>query len=268
MNLTLIEPVQAILKKVEEVTNKGFEFIVKDAITKHASVKIARKNMPKHIIYYSGTHSDIINHLVAHECGHILRMFRAPENKRLMPQSTEKEKSYAFSELEEDLNRLSEKLGSVVGNKWEELWFESLITQLTSFPPDLMIEKWLYSEYPELRTYQLESLKKQHKEAIAGLSVEVKKFTPTKIYNSSNLMNYVFFRLVGLLLNINFAKAYNDTDFIFKGKKLAALTEENYVNNYEGDIDMINRWANFLELTNWFTWTDFENVPKDYIQSY
>jgi hypothetical protein len=51
--------------------------------------------------------------------------------------------------------------------------------------PDVMIEKWLYDEYPELPPYQLESLKKQHSEAIVGLKEDVRRLTPTKIFNAS-----------------------------------------------------------------------------------
>jgi hypothetical protein len=268
MNLTLIEPVQSILKKVEEVSGKGFEYIEKNDLIEFASVKIARQKMPKHLIFYKGTHADFINHTIAHECGHILRIFGAPENKRLMPVMNDKLKHYALKEMEEDIYKLSEELSFEHLTELVNMLYTGIIRQLTNFPPDIMIEKWIYNGYPELRAYQKESLKKQFSEAVIALSSDARKITPRKIYDASHLMNYAFFRILGLLIGVNLVQPYNNTDYIFKGKKLTAITEENYVDNYEGDIDMINRWANYLELTNWFDWTEFEKIPQNYLQSH
>ena len=52
-----------------------------------------------------------------------------------------------------------------------------------------------------------------------------------------------------------------------KGKQLVRLTEKDYANTYEGDIAMINRWAEFLGLSKWFDWVGFEDVPQDYLNS-
>jgi len=34
---------------------------------------------------------------------------------------------------------------------------------------------------------------------------------------------------------------------------------------YNQDIDTINRWAEILNLSNWFTWINFEQIPDDYL---
>ena len=132
-------------------------------------------------------------------------------------------------------------------------------------PPDIMIEKWIYDSYPALRPLQLKSIQKQLAESVAGLSDTVQRITPPTIVNASNLMNYVFFRLLGNHFGINFVKPYSTTQYINKGKELALITENEYVNSYEGDIKMINRWAEFLSLSRWFSWTDFESVPENYL---
>jgi len=77
-------------------------------------------------------------------------------------------------------------------------------------------------------------------------------------------MNYAFFRILGFHFGINFIKPYNNTKYIGSGKKLASLTEAEYVNSYDGDVQMINKWADFLKLSNWFEWADFENIPNSY----
>jgi len=47
-------------------------------------------------------------------------------------------------------------------------------------------------------------------------------------------------------------------------KKLADLTEKEYSDDHRGDNLMIDRWAAFLNLTHWFAWRGFEDVPPGY----
>ena len=85
MSIQLIDTVHTILEKVRNETGKRVEFIEKNDLTTFAALKMARKNMPSHLVFYKREHDEIINHLIAHECGHVLRMFAVPEEKRIRP---------------------------------------------------------------------------------------------------------------------------------------------------------------------------------------
>lgn len=264
MSIDLIAPVKEILDKVKQTTSKEIQFIEKDDLTTYAALRMARKNMPSHIIFVKKEHDEIINHLIAHECGHVLRLFSVSEENRLIPKTNDQIKLNALTEIEPEIQELSkvlpfDKLAQIVS-----LWYTGTYRQVTNFPPDILIEKWIYDEYPELRQYQLKSIKKQQQEALAGSSTEVVKMTPPKFLDVSNIMNYAFFRILGFHFGINFIKPYNNTKYIGSGKKLASLTEAEYVNSYDGDVQMINKWADFLKLSNWFEWADFENIPNSY----
>jgi len=267
MGLELIKPVHDILDRVREVTHKRIEFIEKNDIPTYAAIKMARRNMSAHLIFHKREHNELVNHLIAHECGHILRMFAFPEGKRLIPMSNEEIKGIALNEMQDEIMGLSkilplENLAQIIN-----LWFNGTVRQVTNLPPDIMIEKWLFDDYPELRHYQLRSLQKQHQEAIAGLKNEVKQITPPKILDASNIMNYAFFRIIGFYIKTNFLTPYNQTNYVRKGKELAEYTEKNYTNDYEGDLKMIDYWAKYLGLSNWFAWTGFENVPESYLEA-
>ena len=268
MGLELIPPLKAIIQKVEDLTQKKIEFLEKNDLTTYAAVKMARRNMKSHLIFHKKEHSDLIWHLIAHECGHILRMYAVPEEKRLIPASDQETKTIAFTEMEDDIKKMSTQLPVERLAQILNLWFTGTIRQVTNFPPDIMIEKWLYDDYPELRPYQLESIKKQHSEAIVGLKEDVRNLTPSKIYNASNIMNYAFFRIIGFHFQTNFLGPYNQTTFVRKGKDLAAYTVANYVNDYEGDINMINYWADYFNLAKWFRWVGFEDIPADYLSNH
>ena len=75
MDIHLIDIVHTILEKVKDETGKKVEFIEKNDLTTFAALKMARKNMPSHLVFYKKEHDEIINHLIAHECGHVFRLF-------------------------------------------------------------------------------------------------------------------------------------------------------------------------------------------------
>jgi len=52
MGLELIKPVHDILDRVVEVSHKEIEFIEKNDMPTFAAIKMARKNMPAHLIFH------------------------------------------------------------------------------------------------------------------------------------------------------------------------------------------------------------------------
>lgn len=264
MVLDLIEPTRQILEQVEELTQKKFKFVEKEDLPFFAKVKPARKNMSHHIMFYRKAHDEIINHLISHECGHIIRIFETPESKRVIPFTNKTHFKLAMDEMKDEIKKISAFIPVLQLNQLSNMWFEGLVSQLTNCPPDLMIEKWIYDNYSGLRQFQFESIKKQWKDAIAARGGVIRKITPTKIFNSSNIMNYAFFKIISSYINYDFLRPYKSSPFVKKGEILVKLTEKNYQNNFEGDIKKINEWANFLSLSGWFSWRNFEEIPDNY----
>jgi hypothetical protein len=52
MDIQFIDPVPAVLEEVKNVTGKGIKFIPKENLATYAELKMARKDMPSHLIYY------------------------------------------------------------------------------------------------------------------------------------------------------------------------------------------------------------------------
>jgi hypothetical protein len=266
MDIQFIDPVPAVLEEVKNATGKGIEFIVKDNLTTYAALKMARKDMPSHLIYYKNKHDEIINHLIVHECGHIFRIFKCPENQRLMPYSDPQMKYNALKTIENEIMALTDSLSEDQIAHLIDIWYNGLIHQVTNLPPDIMIEKWIYDQFPTLRPLQLKSLKKQHSESMAGLTETVHRMTPPTILFATNVMNYAFFRILGLHVGRNFIREYSSSRYIGKGKELASITERNYTDSHEGDNVMIDKWAAFVNISDWFKWRGFEDIPPNYLQ--
>jgi hypothetical protein len=267
MDIQFIDPVPAVLEEVKNATGKGIEFIPKENLTTYAALKMARKDMPSHLIYYKKKHDEIINHLIVHECGHLFRIFKCPENQRLMPYSDQQIKYNALKTIENEIMALTDILSEDQITHIIEIWYNGLIRQVTNLPPDIMIEKWIYDQFPILRPLQLKSLKKQHSESMAGLAETSHRVTPHTILFASNVMNYAFFRILGLHVGQNFVREYSSTRYIGKGKELASITERNYTDSHEGDNVMIDKWAAFVNISDWFKWRGFEDVPPNYLQT-
>jgi len=267
LSLNLIEATRQIIQLAEDVSHKKFQFTEKVDLTYYARVKPARKNMPFHLVFYKTEHNDLLNHLIAHECGHIIRIFSAPEEKRVAPKMNDDLKRTALTDIEYDINKLSSIMPFDQLTQIVNLWYNGIISQVTNQPPDLMIEKWLYENYPDLRPFQTKSIQKQHDESVQGLSKRVAQMTPNKIFIVSNVMNYCFFKFLGQYLHTDYLKPYWGFKHKVKGEELVKITFD-HEDSFVGDVEMSNKWANFLNISDWFAWTDFENVPANYIETF
>ena len=264
MTLEVLEPVKAILAKVEVATGKGFDLVEKPDLAQLAGVKMARHGMPRHIIRYRLTDMQILNHSIAHECGHVLRMSSVTEEQRRVPITNRYTTAEAMIHILPEAERISAGLPGDLGPQFLNMLYEGLVRQLTNLPPDIAIERWLCLDYPALHDAQLASLRFQLREAEAGLDREVRVMTPRLIYESCNTMNYAFLLLVGEALGESLLGRYAGSSFRDGGLRLAALTRSRPLDTYPDEIAMVDAWAGHLGLARWFEWTGFENVPEGY----
>ena len=263
MGLELIPETREILKDVEELTNKKFKFIPNSKITPHAKLKMARNDMEHHIVYYKEGASQNINHIIAHECGHIIRLFEASPSERLIPSLSSKNFESAMSDMRADIETISKIMPKSKVEKLIEMLFKGLVMQLTNQPVDIKIEEWIYNGYPGLRELQKISFQSQLKEAIGGLNKDVRAITPSKIYETSHSMNYAYFNALAKKTKFNLYGSYDNFEFENKGRMLFEILDK-YEDIFDGDLKRINDWAKILDLSLWYEWKNFDDVPSNY----
>jgi hypothetical protein len=150
MKPDLMPSVQAIMESVSSLTGKCFEFREKRDLTNFAAIKLARGEMSAHIIYFNPKHDQAINHLIAHECGHALRMWGVPEEERLIPKCSEENRDAALPQILEDIPKPAQSLPIEKLAQLINVQYQGVVQQLISAPHDIMLEYWLYDDFPDL----------------------------------------------------------------------------------------------------------------------
>jgi hypothetical protein len=78
-------------------------------------------------------------------------------------------------------------------------------------------------------------------------------------------MNYAFASFMESLIGKKYTTPYKRTRYTEVGSKLVKFLNDTKDEGYKQDIEIIDKWSKILGLTDWFYWTDFENVPANYL---
>lgn len=253
-----------VLKQTEALTGKPIEFVQDDSLWTLASVRMARSSMPAHVIRFRKSDPLLLGHLIAHECGHVRRMFAAPPDRRIVPVTRAEHLDRAVCALAAEPPAALAAMGGPHRGELLSIWHQGLVSQVVNLNVDYRIESWLYREHPDMRPGQAQSIAAQVQMSVAGLAPKVRRDTPRLVYVGSNALNCAYLRSVGTMLGQNLVPDYADADIGALGQRLAAVLEEPDA-GFEGDVRESNQWAAILGIGDWFAWQAFEDVPASYL---
>jgi hypothetical protein len=259
-DLNLLPPVLEIIQRVKEISGKEITFRPAPDQLVPATSKIARARMPQHIIKYQPQMVQRINHLTAHECGHILRTMEAEPSTRVVPGSNAETRAVAVRELGNELSQLPESMR----NQMLDVWLGGLITQVTSLPACVRIEKWIHQEYPPLRNEQRLYLDEDVERTLQGLSKKVERVTPKTLFRISNSITYAYLRGLEPMTGKDLRKHFSGRPSIITTGIQLYETLGDADTGYGGDLRVTNEWAKTLKISEWFAWIGFEDMPESY----
>jgi hypothetical protein len=262
--MKLMESVWGILASLKEKTGKEAHLVPVKGMATMAEVKIARKHNDSHRIFYNEDSPEEINHLIACKCQQIIRTFEVPDDKRLMGVSYQDNYNNARMQIEAEANVKPELREVLNNNELVSSWVLGLINQLISQPADLVVEKHIYENCPDLRELQKNVLEKQFVDYTATLKPQVRDLSPTVVFDASAIMNYVYLRILDEQIGTDFTAR---TEHVYKKKRSEALYEYTLAHtggSVEQDRVVIDHWAEKLKIRGWYEWADFEDVPSDY----
>jgi hypothetical protein len=147
-----------------------------------------------------------------------------------------------------------------------DIWLSGIITQLTSLPACIRIERWIHSEYSSLRDEQRLYLEGDVKRTIEGLSKKLERVTPKTVFRISNSITYAYLRGIEPVTGKDLRKHFSGrSSIITTGIRLyETLGEED--TGYAGDLRVTNEWAAILKIGDWFAWTGFEDMAESYFE--
>lgn len=262
--MKLYDSVQEILRTVEAETGKKAELIPVKGMPTMAEVKIARHHNDTHRIFYNADSPEEVNHLIGCKCVQIVRTFDVPEDDRLMAVSYQDNYNNARMQIEAEGNVKPELREVLNDDKLVSSWVLGLINQLISQPADLVVEKYVYDNFPDLRKLQKNVLEKQFVDYTLTLNPQVRDLSPTVVFDASAVMNNVYLRILDDLIATDFTSR---TEHVYKRIKTEALyeyTKEHTGGTVDRDREIIDHWAEKLKIRGWYEWASFYDVPADY----
>lgn len=237
-----------------------------------ASAQMAWKHgREKHRILYRMKSEAVTPHLLAHELEHIILEQQAREReKNHFFVTTAKTREIAVLSVADHIQKLQrhgyaeQSITKVILDL-----INGLCGQIFNCPIDMIVEKNLYSKYPEMRQSQYVSLYQMYKEALSPFtSADVKKVTPPFIFRASSTLNCAYALFMDHLYKgrTDYSSAYRSSEIFSTGKKLFN-TWKNRMDVFQpGDeYALVDEFANELKLRSWYTWK--QDVTQSLIET-
>ena len=137
-------------------------------------------------------------------------------------------------------------------------WVFGVVNQLLSQPVDVFIQKAVKENHPDLENSQNAVLEGQFRDFLSAMGEEVRRYSPKTVYDASLIMNGVYLHLLDMQIGSDFISRL---DVLPQRRKIERLLKASLAvldDSPAGDRKMIDTWADFLHIRDWFEWTPFE----------
>jgi len=235
----------------------GKQVIVQDdpKIQTYATVAIARKGAPAHVIRYKPVPPDEPDYLICYQCGFILRKYGVPA-----------EEMVDFGPTDVGMSITSTLLRNAQGKKHQldpdrlraaaKQMVDGLLIHLLSIPVGLRVGAWLREDYPDLLSLQDRQVVREIKLSEKTNTTEIKRRIPKKIFDSTQAINaaYALF-WADRLQQPELVEPFRD--YRKEGQALVEILNE-VSSDPRQDRELLDRWAEYLHLSDWYHWVPFQ----------
>ncbi len=264
---SFMQVIEGRKQELESQTGNRIEVKEDNSLSTDAVSQMAwNHNTDTHRIKYKNKIPAITPHHLAHELEHIHLEHEARQAGRNRAFATTiGTREIALRSISKDIFRL-QRSGYPEGEITSVILqlVGGLANQLFNTPLDMVIEYRVFERYPELRPSQFVSLHARQTENASILTNrDIRKITPPSIFRASNALNCAYALFTDHIYGgkTEYARAYQDTEFMKVGQELFGLWQRMMPDYQHGDeYKFVDEAAKVLALNEWYEWR--ENGPQ------
>jgi hypothetical protein len=240
-----------ILSRVEAETGKSIQFLRDDKLSVVAALQIARNGAEFHVFRYKPS-NEPFDYFVAFQAGFVLRLFQNEKSKRFdfspAPNAFTHVETLVSAGLklnQQDLKALPD-FAKVVAH-----W--ALLT-LRSLPIGMRIDRWISTEYPELKELQKAGIAVLQQQNMEVFAYKLGKLSlPTTLLGANAAYALFADRLLG---SESYGVPYEAMGLASHGRELLQIWDETPA-AATSDCDLVNRWASASGMNGWYDWIPY-----------
>jgi hypothetical protein len=250
----LMPETEDALQRACAVSHKGIYVYADATLPAAARVRFAEADEPMHRISYRPDQSPFVDYLIAHEAGHIVRVFSAPQEERKVPTASVSDYGAALRRNARGLRRrlASGAPAAVIEAAAYELYLDA-VSALTNGPPDARIERSLYRDYPGLRPLQQEALQGATAAAYDALLPKV-EVAPRGLLRTAATLIYALAQEPSEVMVRDYAEPFREWADRRQARQLRTILADIGDQGHCGDTATTNEWARYLGIEDWFGW--------------
>lgn len=254
--MNLRETTRDIIGQVEQQTGFPVQVIDDPDLTTTAVVHMARGSVPAHIVRYKPSNTQPPDYLICYQCGFILRLFANPPDARF-----ELSSAPAGQTAVRDMVRtlFGRTMTAAQVSSIAQQFYSNLMVHLRSVPVGMRIATWLADEYPELGQLERQQALADLRQAEEALQPRVQAITPDFIYRVTHTINAahaIFW--ARRLKQKSLEQPYLGAGFHQPGGELLDIWQQTS-SSPSHDRDLIDAWAQALDLAGWYQWTPYRS---------
>ncbi|MDC7240559.1 MAG: hypothetical protein PQJ50_09385 [Spirochaetales bacterium] len=258
MNLTILDSVEALARRVERETGKPLQWVQAGGMPGMVEIKPASPEEAAHTIYISEGFKDPEGqHLIACKCYQILRMYQEEESARMIPSSDMSHFNNAKMRLALDAGDRPDLAKALNEDEIVKAWVFGVVNQLISQPLDIYIQKAIYEQMPDLHKIRESVLEQQFQDFLSAQREEVRLYSPKTVYDASLIMNAVYLTLLDEVAGTSFMDRVENLPQRRKIERLLKATKATEDGGPAGDRARTDLWADFLGIRDWYEWVPY-----------
>lgn len=202
--VSLLPATQLLIRRTELTTGRRIRIDTARGLAGHvrAVYAVSESDNQTDVIRVAPAERDHIDHLIAHELGHVRQLATAPFDERTVPVVSPRVRLNAGHLLSRELLALIDRgLPSMLVPPMMMQWTNSLVSQLADTPPDIAIERSIWFEEPDLRVAQETSLRGQVEKIQRVFAPAGRSLLPPTVSRSHAAMAYAYARNVADILS-------------------------------------------------------------------